>query len=326
MASGKSTEVYQCFQSSIEGCHYFIFLLVLPFHSLLIKVLMKDLGFKLPRHIIMFSMSMSDLIQPLFICICYFIVSVSKSGAETTLCHAMRETILFIGILTTVLSSLGVIAMSIERYIACIHSFHIHRIFTHERVVCGSIIQWVVAMLLAITEVLTNNVTRMTTATIASVFHIIYIIFTFAAAIPVCIIQVRLFFFAKTKLRRVNPAGAFGAQLELADYRKKQLKVALVSGIVAIGYVVCMLPTASLFLYEIFTGTAASTSARQACFSLATANCLIDPFIYGIGSVDTRKMIFQNLKTVKRLVIRKLLPSKVESEVFTLNRIESKQF
>ena len=172
----------------------------------------------MPRHIIMFSMSMSDLIQPLFICICYFIVSVSKSGAETTLCFAMRETTLFIGILTTVLSSLGVIAMSIERYIACIHSFYIHRIFTHERVVCGSIIQWVVATLLATTEVLTDNIPRMTTVTNGSAFHIIYTIFTFAAAIPVCIIQVRLFFFAKTKLKRVNPAGVFGAQLELTDY------------------------------------------------------------------------------------------------------------
>ena len=313
-----SLRVNKCFEYKIEGYQYIILLAAMPFQSLLIKVLVKDLGFKMPRHIIMFSMSMSDLIQPLFICICYFIVSVSKSGAETTLCFAMRETILFIGMLTTVLSSLGVIAMSIERYIACIHSFHIHRIFTHERVVCGSIIQWVVAMLLAITEVLTNKANKSAWMSGVSALQIIFIIFTFAAAIPVCIIQVRLFFFAKTKLKRVNPAGAFGAQLELADYRKKQLKVALVSGIVAIGYVVCMLPTAYLFLYEIITGTTASTFAKQLSFAFTTGNCLIEPLIYGLGNADTRKMIMQNLKKAKGFMMIKLFPTKVEPGVFTV--------
>ena len=325
MARGKATEVYPCFQFNIEGYHYFIFLLVLPFHSLLIKVLAKDLGFRMPRHIIMLSMSISDLIQTQFAFICHFVVSVFESRTDTALCHAMREATLFIGILTTVLSSLGVIAMSAERYIACIHSFHIHRIFTHERVVYGSIIQWVVAILLAITEVLTNNVTKMITVTIGSAFQIIYITFTFGAAIPVCVIQARLFFFAKTKLKQVNPAGAFGAQLELADYRKKHIKVAMVSGIVAIGFVVCMLPTASLFLYEIFTGSTVSTPVRQACFSFVTANCLIDPFIYGIGSADTRKAILRNLKKAKQFIIIKSFSSKVESGVFTTDRFSLEQ-
>ena len=319
MANGKSTEVYRCFQFHTEGYQYLILLLVLPFHSLLIKVLAKDLGFQMPRHIIMFSMSMSDLIQLLFVCICYFIASVFENGRDTTLCHGMREITLFIGTLTIVVSSLGVIAMSVERYIACIHCFQLHYTFTHERVVYASIIQWVFGAILATIEVLTNDVTRIASGKIASAFQIIYIIFTFAAAIPVCVIQARLFFFAKTKLQRVNPAGAFGVQLELADYRKKHIKVALVSGIVAVGFVVCMLPTAFLFLYEIINNTAASASARQVCFAFVTANCLVDPFIYGIGSADTRKMITRNLKKAKQFIISKLFPSKVEPGVFTID-------
>ena len=74
-----------------------------------------------------------------------------------------------------------------------------------------------------------------------SAFQIIFIIFTFAAAIPACVIQTSLFFFAKIKLKRVNPAGASGGQLELADYRTKHIKVTMVSGIVTVGFVVCML-------------------------------------------------------------------------------------
>ena len=138
--------------------------------------------------------------------------------------------------------------MSVERYIACIQSFQIRRIFTHERVVYSSIIQCVVTILLAITEVLANEANKSVWMSGVSALQIIFTIFTFAAAIPACVIQTHLFFLTKTKLKRFNPAVAFGAQLELADYRSKHIKVALVSGIVAVGFVVCLLPTTSLFL------------------------------------------------------------------------------
>ena len=304
----------------MEGYKYALLLCSMPFHALMLKVLMKDLEFRMPRHIIMFSMSISDMLYPLSICICHFVVSVSDIGPETSLCSAMRELKLFATVLPLVVSSLGVIAMSVERYVACIRSFHIHLIFTHERVVYGSIIQWVLAAVLAITELFTNNVNGKNAIKELSALHVLFITFTFATAIPVCVIQARLFFFAKAKLKRVNPAGAFGAQLELADYRKKHFKVAFVSGIVAVGFVVCMLPTACLFFYEVSTGTKASKLARDVCFSFATANCLVDPFIYGLGNVDTRKMILRNLRKGKRFVISKLFPSKAESGVFVVER------
>ena len=145
----------------------------------------------------------------------------------------MRETTYFVGTLTIVVSKFRVITLSVKRYVACIHSFKLHRIFKHVRALFDSIVPWVMGAVIATTEVLTNNATRMATVTFTSAGRVLYIIFTFAAAIPVCAIQLRLLF-AKTNLKRVNPAGAFGTQLELADYRKKQIKVALVSGIFAI--------------------------------------------------------------------------------------------
>ena len=110
-------------------------------HVKLLKELITDLEFRMPRHIIMFSMSISDMLHPISICICHFIVSAFDSRPERSLCHAMHKLKLFAIVLPLVVSSLGVIAMSVERYIACSHGFHIHRIFTHERVVYGSIIQ-----------------------------------------------------------------------------------------------------------------------------------------------------------------------------------------
>jgi len=104
---------------------------------------------------------------------------------------------MFIITLTTALSSLGVIAMSVERCIACVHSFHIHRIFTHDRVVCGSIIQWVIGATFATIEAPTNSITRTATVTTASAFQILHPTVTPAAATPVCANQLRLLFFSK---------------------------------------------------------------------------------------------------------------------------------
>ena len=167
---------------------------------------------------------------------------------------------------------------------------------------------------------LTNNVSGTNAIKELSALHYIFITFTFAIAIPVCLIQARLFFFAKTKLKRFNPAGAFGAQLEGAHYRKEQIKVALVSDIVAVGAAVCILATAFLFLYKVFIGTKALKLATGVCFSFATANCVVDPFIYGLGNVDTRKMLFRNLIKVKLFIMSKLFLSKVGSGVFTVER------
>jgi len=49
-------------------------------------------------------------------------------------------------------------------------------------------------------EVLTSNITRMATVTIASAFQIIYIILMFAVAIRVFVIRLRLLFFAKKQI------------------------------------------------------------------------------------------------------------------------------
>ena len=162
------------------------------------------------------------------------IASVFKSGSDAIICHAKRETTLFVGTLTIVVSRFRVIAISEEICVACIHSFKLHRIFKHVRALFDSIGPWVMGAVIATIEVLTNNATRMATVTSTSAGRVFYIIFTLAAAILVCVIQLRLLFFAKTNLKSVNPAGSFGAQIELADYRKKHIKVALASGIFAI--------------------------------------------------------------------------------------------
>ena len=91
MANDIITEFYRFSQFRIERYRNFIFLLVLPFNSLLIKVVTKDLGFTMSRHIIMFSMPVSDLIQSLLVRICNFIFKVLNGGTDTKLCHVLRD-------------------------------------------------------------------------------------------------------------------------------------------------------------------------------------------------------------------------------------------
>ena len=301
MANTNSTEPQRCFEFSIENYQYFIISCALPFQILMFKVLAKDLGFGMPRHIIAFSLLLSDAMQPIMFCICTIVTKAGNITEGNALCDAIVDAFLFVITVAVVVTSLGVLFMSVERYIACIHSLYLHHILSHRRVTFISIFQWVIGTILGVTEVLTNKPTN-TIITKASLLHISIIILTCVTLIPVCSIQLRLFLFARRKMKMIIPAGAFGVQLELAHYRKKQIKATISTGIVAIGVVVCFLPLASIFLYELVNDTTASPSDRSICVSLAITTSLANPFIYGIGTADTRKMLVRNLKRIKQFL------------------------
>ena len=69
----------------------------------------KDLGFRMSRHIILFSMPLSDLIHTLLVPICHFMSNVFKSGLDTTHCCVLGE-----------------VAMKFETVNACDASFDGH--------------------------------------------------------------------------------------------------------------------------------------------------------------------------------------------------------
>ena len=69
----------------------------------------KDLGFRMSRHIILFSMPLSELVHTLPVPICHFISKVFKSGIDTTHCLVLGE-----------------IAMKFETENACDASFYGH--------------------------------------------------------------------------------------------------------------------------------------------------------------------------------------------------------
>ena len=81
------------------------------------------------------------------------------------------------------------------------------------------------------------------------------------------------------------------------------MKVAAVAGIVALAFVFCMVPFASISLYEMATGACVSDSVRLICGYFALSNTVLDPFIYGFGMADTRKKIFEGVRKAREYLV-----------------------
>ena len=272
----------------------------MPIHLLVIKILAKDLRLALPRHKIMLSLSLSDCI---LVCVLFIGAAIMRAFSLTTESIAyqiLRQAALFTGTLSTVVSGLTITVMSIERYTACIHSFRLHQIMTKTLVLCLLCFFWRIGTTCGAIAVATNTDIKAEVAVGESVFFkCIIIICSFSTSVIITIIQIRLLIFSRSKLVRDRPSKAFGTQAELMDFRKKQIKVAFVACIVAAAYVVCMLPLAILFSFELVDSTQMPSAIKAPFLALCMANTLADPFIYGIGTVDTRKMMIKNIKKIK---------------------------
>ena len=278
--------------------------LALPFHMLMTKILAKDLRLTLPRHKIMFSLSLSDGLQIFIISITATFAKVFSLKTDTSACIALRQIVLADAALTVSVSSLAVLAMSLERYVACIHSFRLHEMFSDKRVAVMSGFIWAIGAVCAATAIAIHPINiKETTIGGVITFQLIAVIFVIPTSIAVAIIQARLFFFSRKKLSKITPSGAFGAQAELADFRKKQIKVAMVASIIAFAFIFCMLPLAATSLYELVNNVSLESSFKTTCIALALANTLVDPFIYGIGVADTRRLIVKNLKNLKLFIL-----------------------
>ena len=308
MAINSSTNYHACIDEEFEAPMIVIMLLAMPFHLFIIKILAMEFQFDLPRHKILFSLSLSDAMMLFGVFIFAIVNKVVTVTTESTGCVVYRGFSLFIVCSTLVVSSTSIIALSVERYIACVHSFRLQQIFTESRVKKFAIFEWSLGCFLGFLVAFTNRYDG--EAQLVSNYtstQYVYIIFIIPTSVAATVIQVRLFIFSWKKMSKVNPSGAFGEQLELADFRKRQFKVAFMAGIVAFAYVFCMTPIAVVFLYELLSGTYVSLLCRRISFSMLVSNGLADPFIYGFGMADTRKKIIRDLKKLKQRLLE-ILP------------------
>ena len=305
MAINISTSYHTCIDEGSGTPLIVIMIIAMPFHAFIIKILAMDFQFDLARHIILFSLSISDAIMLFGMFISAVINKTVTLTTESTGCVAYRAFTIFIACSTLTVSSVSIIALSVERYIACVLSFRLHNTFTESRVRTFSIFQLIFGCLIGFLAALANRYDSAIMISNYSSTQYVYIIFTIPTSVATTIIQVRLFILSWKKMNQVNPR-AFGEQLELADFRKRQFKVAFMAGIVAFAFVICTIPLAVIFLYELLSGATVPLSYRSICISLSCSNGLVDPFIYGLGMADTRQKIIKELKKLKQRLLEML--------------------
>ena len=170
----------------------------------------------------------------------------------------------------------------------------------------GSAVIWTIGVICgAVAVMLAGLDWKKMSENVSFFMRIIAVIFIIPTSITITIIQYRLLAFSRKKLARVRPESMFGSEAEIADMRKKQIKVAFVASIVATAYIVCMFPMGCLSLYELVFGSVPYSSWKALVERLILVNNFADPFIYGIGIVDARKAVVRNLKRMKDFITRK---------------------
>ena len=302
----QTTAVGECkFTEGAIITSVFVTFFALPFHLLMMKILYKNCEMTLPRHKIMISLTASDALQIFAsVLLSTFQQIFSVTQYREAACRYLQAIAIFFLTLTLFVSSMSITSLSIERYISCIYSLHVYEILATKRMAITICMQWVIGTALGVISVCLHNISEAPSILTESVvIHHAIVLIIFPSATVITLIQLRLYFLSRSKLARVKPVGAFGKQAEMIDLRKRQVKITFVASIVAIAYIVCMFPMAIVHAYEWQNGMIKNNSMRSIINSFLLINTLIDPFIYGLGIEETRKLIWKDMKAAKNLLL-----------------------
>eukprot|EP00794_Sanderia_malayensis_P017251 gene17251-18975_t len=303
------TTAFPCCRTQMTMFIFALAVMACPMQTILVKVLVKKFHLRLPRHKILLSLTISDSIQIILLALLQVAGTVFHLKATTFFCQVIRKLTETISVVTTLTSSGSIIALSFERYVACIHCFRYHKIITDELINVSLGCIWVFSVLLGLTDPdrYIPNFT-LVSLPLSKTFCIIYAGITLSSTVIVLYVQIRLYILSSKK-NKVSTNCSYGRGAEESDLRNRQLKLSFIaSGIVAM-YVLCMCPLA---FYGISTKLEHiendRSKIRMVCIVLAAANTFIDPFLYGFGMSDTRVAIIKEIRKIKSFVIS-LMPN-----------------
>ncbi len=271
----------------------------LPLNILLFKILISNFRLRLPRHKVLLSLTISDCLQISLVALIQLMALLAQLKTLDVSCQILRKLVEFFAILTVVTSSGSIIALSLERYVACVNCFRLYDLVSHRRVVGGLSLLWVFAVVCSLSDKkryqsnLTPNILPLSRTT--SVLYGSVILFS---TVVLAYVQIKLYLTAR-RLIRVHPGGSFGRNAEAHDLRRSQLKASIVSSAVVVLYMVCMCPLAVYLLVTAFKELDMRSDTRLVCIFLAQVNTFFDPFLYGLGMQDTRQSLKRDLKKAK---------------------------
>ena len=302
MKCATSTNITNCVPTSMGNSVITLTFLALPFHILVFEVLLIDLRLALPRHMITLSLSVSDILLIFNTFLCMAPMKIFKLAVKSGSCHVLRCILYFNFAMTLTVSSLSLIMLSLERYVACVHCFHLHHVFTRVKTIFAISCVWLIGIICgAITAALSISCLEGQILDGNWFMKIILAIIPIPTSVVLSVTQYRLFELSREKLRRVRPETMVGAQHEMVELRKKQVKIAFVASIVVAIYIISMLPAGCLSILELTNEEVSSATIRGVLRGVTVLNNIADPYIYGLGIADTRKAVIKNLKKVRKL-------------------------
>ena len=290
---------YKCIPNTTGNMVIIVTCLALPFHILMIKILAKDIRPVIPRQRIMLCLSASDGLQLFGACITTLLLKIFDLTTQSPACGDIRKIAVFSSTLTAVVSSLTLVMLSIERMTVCMYYEKYHTLFSERRTKIVLYCFWAVGTIISTVATILAGLEQAEIALGQTFFgRSITVLIVFLSAIILTFVQGRLFVFSRRRMTRVIPAAAPSSRADLPDFKKRQMRIAFVAGIVSAAYIVCMVPLAIVLFLELLNHGNHISSAKAAALSLALVNTLADPFIYGFGLTQTRQILKRYMKSI----------------------------
>ena len=295
-----TTTITQCHPASTGKVVIGLMLIAMPFHILISYTFAKDSTLFLPRHRILLCLSISHGVQ---LTIPFMSIVIMKSGslhAQGTPCHVLRTIVQFSAGVTIVVSSFTLIALSVERYIACIHGVRLHQIVTNQRVTSLLVGFWFLGAVSGGLIFIGKKQTVVASTILSDTpnIQILIIAITFPTCLILVIVQTRLFIVSRRQIARVMPGMAGGRHQEQNNMGRRQIKVAVIAGIVIISYVILIMPGAYHVALNVVSNGLTPTPVKKHLTILWKLNAIIDPLVYGLGMKDVRTAIIRQIKRI----------------------------
>ncbi len=271
-----------------------------PCHILIVWVLVKRFRVSIPRYKILASLSISDLSQFALPVVLFVFAGIFKPGVSTLGCRVIRGLLTFNGAFTLVVSSLSIVALSVERYVACLYCLRYYAICTDKRAKRLLICIWVTGLTCGCLTFIPEKEAKFPAMVIPNTLtvKILSLITILSTSLVLMFVQYRLFVLSSQKIK-AEPGQVFGRKLEASDLRKQQLKLATVASAVVAFYVLFMSPLGFYFTYSVVSGRY-DMQWMRILMCLAFVNNFFDPFLYGFGMPDIRKRVMQELRNIKQ--------------------------
>ncbi len=300
MSKNDTVIAYECARKEPTLFAVVLAVIALPIQIVLSKILIQRFRLRLPRHKILLSLTVSDSIQVIFVAFLQLLGLILQLEASSTGCQVIRKLVELVVISTIVWASGSIVALSIERYVACVHCFRFHEIITDKFVNRYLCCLWAIGLLAGfVDEQRYEPNSTLVALPLTKTFGIIYSVTVLSSSAILAFVQIRLYLISKKK-NKTHPGVIFGRAAEVNDLRKRQLKISIVASAVVVLYVVCMCPLA---FYSILYGfdhyTDVGSAFRLASLLVASANTFMDPFVYGLGMGDTRQAMKKELKKIQ---------------------------